>query len=218
MVQVDTAMRGYRARRALEIAAALREIFDRMRPDVAARWEAGVGRIVARRWDLELAETLLAEHMVTAGDVAARIADAFDADVDPEVMRGWLAEHSRIVAELVNAGIAERVAAEDEDDDEGRDPVTKVFGQLEESGSMTYAVAGLTTVMAFAARDTAKKVGASAKTWRVNSGNPRSSHRRVSGETVALGEVFSNRMQGPGDPAGGVDETAGCRCSLTIVG
>jgi len=36
----------------------------------------------------------------------------------------------------------------------------------------------------------------------------------MAGETVPLGELFSNGMDGPGDPAGGADEVAGCTCDL----
>ena len=36
----------------------------------------------------------------------------------------------------------------------------------------------------------------------------------MNGETVPLGETFSNGMDGPGDFAGGADEVAGCQCDL----
>jgi hypothetical protein len=46
--------------------------------------------------------------------------------------------------------------------------------------------------------------------------NPRSSHAYMSGETVALGEPFSNGMNGPGDYSGGADEVANCNCDLSF--
>jgi hypothetical protein len=36
----------------------------------------------------------------------------------------------------------------------------------------------------------------------------------MDGETVPLGELFSNGMNGPGDYSGGADEVAGCTCDL----
>src|SRR5439155_96442 len=33
---------------------------------------------------------------------------------------------------------------------------------------------------------------------------------------VPMGQRFSNGMTGPGDPAGGADECAGCNCYLTF--
>ena len=36
----------------------------------------------------------------------------------------------------------------------------------------------------------------------------------MDGEEVALGEPFSNGMDGPGDYSGGADEVAGCTCDL----
>ena len=42
------------------------------------------------------------------------------------------------------------------------------------------------------------------------------SHAQMNGETVPVDEPFSNGMQIPGDPAGGVDEVAACRCVVEI--
>jgi hypothetical protein len=38
----------------------------------------------------------------------------------------------------------------------------------------------------------------------------------MNGETVGIGDRFSNGMNAPGDPAGGADEVAGCNCSLSF--
>ncbi len=58
------------------------------------------------------------------------------------------------------------------------------------------------------------KAGATRKTW-VTGLNPRPSHAAMSGETVGISERFSNGMLWPHDHAGGVDEVAGCNCSLS---
>lgn len=54
------------------------------------------------------------------------------------------------------------------------------------------------------------------KTWVVTSGRPRKSHAALNGVTVPLDQVFDNGMRWPGDPAGGVDNNAGCTCSLSV--
>jgi len=55
------------------------------------------------------------------------------------------------------------------------------------------------------------------KTWHVNTGSA-SRHPHMNGETVAVGEEFSNGGLYPGDPGLGPDETANCQCTLTIEG
>lgn len=54
------------------------------------------------------------------------------------------------------------------------------------------------------------------KTWHVNSGNSR--HPQLDGESVGAYEPFSNGLQFPGDPSGGVEEVAGCLCTVSIEG
>ena len=104
-------------------------------------------------------------------------------------------------------------AAEDEDPS---DVVDNVFdGQVAaRSGqiSMTRVamVAGLASLVA------ARQSNARTKTWVVTSAKPRPSHAAMSGETVSLGEPFSNGMDGPGDYSGGADEVAGCTCDLSF--
>ena len=53
------------------------------------------------------------------------------------------------------------------------------------------------------------------KTWRTTSSNPRSSHKRLDGETVGMDEDFSNGLAWPGG-VGDPDETAGCKCEMDI--
>lgn len=60
----------------------------------------------------------------------------------------------------------------------------------------------------------ANPVGLRSKTWRVTSRNPRPSHARLDGETVALEDRFSNGMRWPADQAAGLgpEESANCAC------
>lgn len=53
------------------------------------------------------------------------------------------------------------------------------------------------------------------QTWVATlDGRTRHSHRRLDGETVAVGDVFSNGCEYPGDPNGAPEETYNCRCTL----
>lgn len=45
----------------------------------------------------------------------------------------------------------------------------------------------------------------------------RASHAEMDGETVAIGEQFSNGLEYPGDPAGDPEEVYNCRCTLVAV-
>lgn len=55
------------------------------------------------------------------------------------------------------------------------------------------------------------------KTWIVNAG-ANSRHPQLNGETVPVYTQFSNGLQYPGDPAGSVEDTAGCQCHMVVTG
>ena len=93
------------------------------------------------------------------------------------------------------------------------DPAREVFALAIASRIPTIATTRATSVGQWSRREAASQAGVRSKTW-VASGAPRSRHAALDGETVPLGEPFSNGGQYPGDPTLGVDETAGCLCSL----
>lgn len=93
------------------------------------------------------------------------------------------------------------------------DPARDLFAVAIASRVPTIALTRSTSVGQWARREGAQQAGARTKTW-VASGAPNSRHTGLDGETVPLGEAFSNGGQYPGDPTLGVDETAGCLCSL----
>jgi HK97 family phage portal protein len=93
------------------------------------------------------------------------------------------------------------------------DPAREVFALAIASRIPTIAVTRATSIGQWSRREAASQAGARSKTW-VASGASNSRHAALDGETVPLGEAFSNGGQYPGDPALGVDETAGCLCSL----
>jgi hypothetical protein len=212
MPRVDTRFPLLRARRQRETLDALGELLTDQRDDVAARWESGASVLLTRRWDALLQEVVFDQNKLTASEVAWRVAKAFEAEFDPSVMTGWLEENARVAAERVNQSTRDRMADSKEDD-----PVGHVFGILLTSGVAMYARSMVTSAANFGAGDAAKASGAALKMWQTNSSNPRSSHSAMGGETVPIGEMFSNGMQWPGDSMGGADEVANCQCSMTIL-
>ena len=218
--KVDTSFKLLRSRRKTATEEALLKVFRRMQNDAAARRDGGVRKVVSAKAQRDLADAILAENMLTAAEVAERVADTFgDDEYDPEIMRGWLAANSDAVADSIAGSIEDDItAAGDSDDDEiSGDPVGHVFGILASSGAAGYAQQMVTTSAGFGARDAAGSAGAGIKQWVVNSGNPRTSHAAMDGETVRLDENFSNGLAWPGDPQGDADENAGCMCSLTLI-
>ena len=93
------------------------------------------------------------------------------------------------------------------------DPAREVFALAIASRIPTIATTRATSIGQWSRREAASQAGARSKTW-IASGAPNSRHAALDGETVPLGEAFSNGGQYPGDPSLGVDETAGCLCSL----
>lgn len=94
-----------------------------------------------------------------------------------------------------------------------------VFKTAKDSRARAAGQSLSTWVENFATRETAKQITERegvgfTKTWRTGE-NPRASHARMDGETVPVGEPFSNGMDFPGqsnDP----DESAGCNCTIVI--
>lgn len=212
MPRIDTAFPLLRSSHVAVAAESLRELFNAMQPDVAARHESGVARLVSARWDDALAAVLAERNFATAEAVAARVANAMGEDFDPEVMRAWIDAGAVAVAPDINASTAADIRATDEPD-----PVGHVFGILLTSGAVRIAQRMVTSSAGFAAHDAAEKTGAAAKVWRTNSPSPRPAHRALGGSTVAVDGSFANGMRWPGDWSGGADDVANCRCSLTII-
>lgn len=222
--RVDTSFKSLRARHKADNERALTDVFSDMQDEVKGRKDSGAKRVVSARWDKVLADAILERNFDTAADVAGRVAKSLKPakraddeddtdDYDPDIMLPWLTLNAQYAAEGITSRAESDIAATDDDD-----PVGHVFGILVTSGAAAIAQQMVTTAAGFGAHDAAEKSGAAMKSWQVNSGNPRSSHIAMNGETVGLDETFSNGMSRPGDPDGGADENAQCQCSLTILG
>lgn len=192
---------------------ALVEVFESMSSDVLARFEAGAATLLATRWDAVLGEVVASRNRATANEIGGRLAAEMGfTDFDPDVMGAWLDENARIVSEDINAQTRTKLeAAEDVDE------VRHQLDILSTSSAAMYATSMVTAIAGFATRDVAEKAGAPAKMWETNSGNPRSAHRRMNGETVAIGERFSNGLLWPGDYRGSAADNANCQCSMVIL-
>lgn len=166
------------------------------------------------RWNAELETDLLGAALDLIAAYAPAVAEALGADpeaLDLDALIPWAAESSRIAAENINVTTRNALEAALLED-EPTEAVQNLFAVAEDARAETSAVSRFTAVAAFTAQDTAERVGRSSKVWVVTSSNSR--HPGLDGETVPLGEAFSNGLQYPGDPAGSADETARCTCLL----
>jgi hypothetical protein len=165
------------------------------------------------RWDRELQADLLALNLATAVVWARWVAEQIGAEVNEDAMLTYLAEHSRIQAEQINATTREQVG----DALREAEALAAVRGVFELAASSRAAQIGqtaVTTASNFGSQEGARAGGLRTKTWQANSSNPRPSHAAMHGVSVAIGQAFPNGMKWPGDPAGGAAEVANCTCSV----
>lgn len=207
--------------RAAQIAAHLAKIagtFERQRAAVASKIGAGATTIDAvwdaGRWDDELTADLFALAAQTATAYGTAYAAAFgleDFELDEQLP--YLAENSRIAAENINGTTADEVAGA-LDDDDPLEAVGLLFAGTIAARAEVIAETRVTGLAGFTSQDVASTAGKTSKVWNVTSSNSR--HPELDGETVPLGEQFSNGLAWPGDAAGGADQTAGCACFLSF--
>ena len=198
-------------------AQVLAAFFKRQHTVVATRIGAGSQWWDAARWDKELAEDLWKLAIQTSETVAKSVLDEIGFSPDEyDVARtlAFLAAVAERQAKGINIVTEQQVSATLAD---AEPDVSHVFDIAQESRSKQIATTLVTATSGFAAREAASQLmgDKGTKTWRAGS-NPRSSHARMNGETVPVGEKFSNGADYPGDGSLSTDETAGCNCSLVI--
>lgn len=180
---------------------------DDLGTDVAGRFGAD--------FDLERTEAWLAENArIAAEGVNAATLEQIGAVWSGVPRRGAAGRKASIDDALDFLGIP----LEDDDlDDPFEDSrlslVRGIFDFAATVRIAQIATTRATQVGQWARSEGASQAGARTKTW-IASGASNSRHAALDGETVPLGEPFSNGGQWPGDPSLGVDETAGCLCSL----
>jgi hypothetical protein len=203
---------------------ALLDYYDALRDDVKAGLGSKAEQPAFSRevWDANLKTVLLALGRKTAEAMGEAQAAELGSTFKMSAVEDWLDLNSELGAELFNdstAGtLADMLAADFEDEAAKLAAVDDTFDE----GGLMHARAGeqattrTTVVGEFAAHHAAEHAGDGViKTWETTSKKPRASHKAMNGEETPVGETFSNGMKYPGDWAGGFDEVANCRCTVS---
>lgn len=172
----------------------------------------------SERWDKELAADILAASLKVTKAAALSALDSMGEDPSAysvDQTKAFLAKVAERIAGQVNATtLAALESAHDDDEPD----LAHVFDVAEDSRAAQSGMTAAATFVGFAMVEAAQQARPQAKKrWKVNSKNPRSSHRAISGEVVAIDEKFSNGLKWPGSFSGDVDEVANCRCSVVII-
>lgn len=171
----------------------------------------------AERWDRELTTDLLALSVETSREVGPATCERLgiqpeDYDVDRTIA------FLTAVAERVASGVNETTRQQIEDalgEDDKTAAVAGVFEVAATARAAQMATTLVTSTSGFATTEAARQApGRAVKTW-VTGANPRPSHARMDGETVAVDQPFSNGLQWPGSGTN-TDETAGCNCRVQV--
>lgn len=174
------------------------------------------------RWNTELSNDLYGIALTVTslvGTAAAQElgfeADDYDVDRTTAFLRAVADSRAAWVNDATRAKIQEALAASEDED--GPTPAS-VFAEAENQRSLAAGAALAAALGGFASTEVAKQLmgDTATKTWIVTSTNPRASHARMDGETVPVKDTFSNGANWPGDPVLGVDDVAGCMCSVQI--
>lgn len=202
--------------KATEVIAAF---FDRQGRALATL--AGTGGLSwdADRWNGELADDLYRLNALIATDAGRKALERLGVDPqswDEAMTLAWLRANAAGVAEGINGRTRTEVEATADDEDRSA-AVRNLFAGVVAARAAQAAVTQVSAVSGFGATEAVKQAGVTAtKTWRVRSPNPRPSHARMNGQTVPVGETFSNGARWPGDSTLDDDERAGCTCDIDV--
>ena len=168
------------------------------------------------RWDDDLMSVLYALALEVTKVIGEKTAaelgfdeDEYDVDQTLHFLQAVAQRRSEAINAVTKSQIDEALQSDEPD-------VPAVFDDIQnrrvpaESSSSVSMFSGLATVEA-----TKQLLGGKAtKTW-ITGPNPRPSHAAMNGETVPVGEPFSNGLQWPGD-YGDAAETANCNCAISV--
>ena len=181
---------------------------------LGAKKKSRVKAVAADVFDVERFTEELADDLRPAvRRLASRMARTVG-EWDPENAADYLDAFADGVAGEFTSSTFDRLDdVFDDTDDEGlADAVDSLFGEIAVGTAVTMALSVATSIGEFARREAAEAADVGEKTWVVTSGNPRSAHAALNGETVGRREPFSNGAQFPGDPALPAEEKANCQC------
>ena len=203
-----------------------KDFFKRQAKSVLPKIGAGKEWWDEERWNRELADDLFAKAMGISVETARRIIEQLweDGDYDSDRTEAYIRKMCERRAEMVNQATHEEIktALESSEDEEGLKTTPEgVFENAEknrsESAGNAFACALYAWSLLEACRQNKRRGENVTKTWRTTSGNPRSSHAALDGETVQYDEPFSNGAMWPGDIDNlSVEEVAGCQCIIEI--
>jgi len=217
---VDPTLMETRERHVEKWLEVLRRYFGRQHAALVGRVREGAGIetvwIDGDRWDRELGEDLFRLCMATATVWANHVADALEIEVDTDRMTPYVSGYAERTAQNINLSTREQVAAA-LSAVAVLDALKDLFDRLGSSSAGEIASSTMNAMANLGSVEGAKQGGLRTKTWvHHGSKDPRDSHVGMSGQTVGIGERFSNGMKWPGDPAGGAGNNAHCHCSVTF--
>lgn len=205
-----------RAEHAATITTALVTYYAALKVDVLDRVEGGAKSLIAAIWSARMADALR-KPLVDAGHdigdlVAAELSDepAFNHNIVDGYLEATAEDYSVERVDHLRQ-ILDEIAAEA--DAEVEKAVSERLDEIADQ-SDTEARALTDKAANFASLEAAKAEGQSTKTW-VTGENPRALHAEMEGETVGIGERFSNGLRYPGAP-GPPEQTANCNCTMTF--
>lgn len=212
---VKAAPTGAQAQR---VAQVLEAFFDRQGKSVLSAIGAGGDWWAEERWNDELADdlarvshTLAAIFGTTAAEALGYDADDYDPDMTVHFVQAVAADRAAGINDTTRDQLAEQIDAGEEGDP------AQVFETAKNARAPVAAQSVATFAAGFGTAEAARQISKAhgvrtVKTW-VTGSNPRSSHARMDGETVPVGEKFSNGMEHPGQGDG---DDANCNCHITI--
>lgn len=207
---------------------ALTEYFAEVREHVLAAYGAPQARTAGEalaevddtRWVRQLAELLLDLALPVARQAGEATAHDLGGTFRLEWARAYLETDADYTAEAIAGTTARQVrAALEQHPDDPREALVELFALMLEHRPGELAQARVNGTGNFARHEGARQAGASRKTWLTTGDDDRPSHAAAHGQTVAIDAQFtvgaaSGRW--PRDYKLGVDEIAGCDCTLVF--
>ncbi|MFR9807073.1 phage portal protein [Pseudonocardia sp. RS010] len=207
---------------------ALEDYFTEQRDEILAELGARRSRDAAAAaaeaaspaWTERLASLLQTLALDAAGDIGELVAGKLGGSFSAGLMRLFFGEETFATASNINTTTATRVEqllADPEADP--LDAITELFAGFLANRVPQLADARVAKVGNVAALEAGRQNGATRKTWRTRGATTRPTHDVLDGVTVDLDDDFQvgeARGSYPRDHRLGVDEIAGCDCTIDL--
>lgn len=200
-----------------DIQTVLEKFYLRQRASITSKKATGSKIAVVfnkSRWNKELSADILAQRKRVANYYGNKTAEELGGKYDEDRTDAYLEQGADGFADSQNTVTMDLMEKADH-----LDKLVEIFDHLS-AGAEAQAAEQVSHMQSFGVMEAAKQVAVAAvllKVWSTTSSNPRPTHAAIDGETVDVKEPFSNGMMYPHDPAGSLDETAGCVCEMTLV-